>query len=155
MNFELPEGILCSKTHEYVYETDNTTYIGITDFAVDQLGDIVFVELPSIDSQFTQGEVFGTLESVKAASEIYAPASFKVIDINEDLISQNIYTAGQPDPDIIVRPSGEYRLSNFLTWQSAYSEFWFSDILWPDFTTDDVDLVLEDFQKRHRRFGGV
>ena len=87
MNFELPEGILCSKTHEYVYNADNVNYIGITDFAVDQLGDIVFVELPAVDSEFTQGEVFGTLESVKAASEIYAPVSFKVVEVNEELIS--------------------------------------------------------------------
>ena len=65
------------------------------------------------------------------------------------------YTACQPDPDIIVRPSGEYRLSNFMTWQSAYSEFWYSDILWPDFTEEDVNKILEDYQKRNRRFGGV
>lgn len=87
MNFELPEGMLCSKTHECIYEVDGIVYIGITDFAVDQLGDIVFVELPSVDSEFAQGEVFGTLESVKAASEIYAPASFKVVEVNEELIS--------------------------------------------------------------------
>jgi hypothetical protein len=93
--------------------------------------------------------------SLNLLKEIMPKQNLIVADGNEDLISQNIYTAGQPDPDIIVRPSGEYRLSNFLTWQSAYSEFWFSDILWPDFTTDDVDLVLEDYQKRHRRFGGV
>jgi undecaprenyl diphosphate synthase len=66
-----------------------------------------------------------------------------------------MYTGGQPDPDIIVRPSGEYRLSNFLTWQSAYSEFWFSDILWPDFTEEHVNEILYDFQNRNRRFGGV
>ena len=95
------------------------------------------------------------VHSVKTIAEKVKCGEISIDDINEDLISQNIYTSGQPDPDIIVRPSGEYRLSNFLTWQSAYSEFWFSDILWPDFTTDDVDLVLEDFQKRHRRFGGV
>ena len=95
------------------------------------------------------------VHSVKAIAEKVKSGEIVVEDINEDLISQNIYTSGQPDPDIIVRPSGEYRLSNFLTWQSAYSEFWFSDILWPDFTTDDVDAVLEDYQKRHRRFGGV
>ena len=76
-------------------------------------------------------------------------------EITEDVVSNNIYTAGQPDPDIIVRPSGEYRLSNFMTWQSAYSEFWYSDILWPDFTEEDVNKILEDYQKRNRRFGGV
>lgn len=76
-------------------------------------------------------------------------------DITEDDISANIYTAGQPDPDLIIRPSGEYRLSNFMIWQSAYSEFWFSDILWPDFTEKDLDRAIDDFNKRKRRFGGV
>ena len=76
-------------------------------------------------------------------------------DVTEDAIAEALYTAGQPDPDLIIRPSGEYRLSNFLTWQSAYSEFWFSDILWPDFTTADFDRALEDFARRSRRFGGI
>ena len=76
-------------------------------------------------------------------------------DIDEDTVSSYLYTAGQPDPDLIIRPSGEYRLSNFLTWQSAYSEFWYSDVLWPDFTEADFNRALDDFQKRHRRFGGV
>ncbi len=95
------------------------------------------------------------VHSVKKIAEKVKTGEISVDDINEELISQNIYTKNQPDPDIIIRPSGEYRLSNFLTWQSAYSEFWFSDILWPDFTTDDVDLMLEDYAKRHRRFGGI
>lgn len=76
-------------------------------------------------------------------------------DITEEHISQNIYTAGQEDPDLIIRPSGEYRLSNFLIWQSAYSEFWFSDILWPDFTEADLDKAIDDFNARSRRFGGI
>lgn len=88
MEFAVPEGILCSKTHEYIYQVDNTSYIGITDFAVEQLGDIVFVELPEVGSQYSQGEVFGTLESVKAASELFAPVAFKVIEVNEALVSQ-------------------------------------------------------------------
>ena len=76
-------------------------------------------------------------------------------DVSEQVISDALYTAGQPDPDLIIRPSGEYRLSNFLTWQSAYSEFWFADVLWPDFTTDDFDRALLDFAHRSRRFGGI
>ena len=88
MEFSIPEGILCSKTHECVYQVDNVYYIGITDFAVEQLGDIVFVELPEVGTEYAQGEVFGTLESVKAASEIFAPAGFKVVEVNEALVSQ-------------------------------------------------------------------
>ena len=76
-------------------------------------------------------------------------------DVTEDDISSRLYTGDMPDPDLIVRPSGEYRLSNFLTWQSAYSELWFSDVLWPDFDEDMLDACLRDYEKRHRRFGGV
>lgn len=77
-------------------------------------------------------------------------------DIDEQLISDSLYTAGQDDPDIIIRPSGEYRLSNFLPWQSTYSEFIFmDDILWPDFTTDDLERAIDIFNHRSRRFGGV
>ena len=76
-------------------------------------------------------------------------------EISEQLITDNLYTKGLPDVDLIIRPSGEYRLSNFLIWQAAYSEFWFSDILWPDFTSDDLDKAILDYAKRNRRFGGV
>lgn len=76
-------------------------------------------------------------------------------DICEQTISENIFTSGQPDPDLIIRPSGEYRLSNFLIWQSAYSEFCFDDILWPDFTIKDLNRALNDYSNRQRRFGGV
>ena len=93
--------------------------------------------------------------AVKEIAEKVKNSEMSVDDISENTISDFIYTSGQPDPDIIVRPSGEYRLSNFLTWQSAYSEFWFSDILWPDFTEKDVNDILFDYQKRNRRFGGV
>lgn len=93
--------------------------------------------------------------AVKAIAEKVKAGEISVDNITEETVSDNIYTAGQPDPDIIVRPSGEYRLSNFLTWQSAYSELWFSDILWPDFSEKDVNDILFDYQKRNRRFGGV
>ena len=76
-------------------------------------------------------------------------------DITEDTISSHIYTSHSPDPELIIRPSGEYRLSNFLIWQSAYSEFWFSNILWPDFSTNDLEQAIDDYNKRNRRFGGV
>ena len=75
--------------------------------------------------------------------------------VTEQLISQRLYTAGMPDPDFIIRPSGEYRTSNYLLWQSAYSEYWFSDILWPDFKPRHLEKAIEDFNHRNRRFGGV
>lgn len=76
-------------------------------------------------------------------------------DINEKLIEKYLYTANIPDPDVIVRSSGEMRLSNFLLWQSAYSELWFSDIYWPDFKKEDLHRVIYDYQNRDRRFGGI
>lgn len=76
-------------------------------------------------------------------------------DINEKVFSDYLYTAGIPDPDLVIRPSGEQRLSNFLLWQSSYAEFWYSNILWPDFSKKDLFEALGDFQKRSRRFGGL
>lgn len=93
--------------------------------------------------------------AVKAIAEKAAEGKIDIRDIDEKLISDYLYTAGQPDPDLIIRPSGEYRLSNFLTWQGAYSELWFSDILWPDFTEEDFNEALRAFEKRNRRFGGI
>lgn len=100
----------------------------------------------------------GRAEITHAAKEIVQKVmsgEMSLDDITEQSISDSIYTAAQPDPDIIVRPGGEYRLSNFLTWQSAYSEFWFCDTLWPDFSEKDINDILFDYQKRNRRFGGV
>ena len=76
-------------------------------------------------------------------------------EITEEMISSELYTAGQPDPDLIIRPSGEERLSNFLLWQSAYTEFEYLDILWPDFKPKHLDEAIEKFSGRNRRFGGV
>ncbi len=82
----VPEGILCSKTHEYLLEENDLYTIGLTDYAVEQLGDIVFVELPEIGTEFAKGEVFATVESVKAASEIYMPVGGKIVEINEKIV---------------------------------------------------------------------
>ncbi len=76
-------------------------------------------------------------------------------EIGEEAIAARLYTAGQPDPDLIIRPSGEERLSNFLLWQSAYAEFVYFDILWPDFRPEDLDKALDIYASRQRRFGGA
>ena len=82
----ITEKILCSKTHEYILENSDKTYtIGLTDYAVDQLGDIVFLELPETDTEYKKGETFATIESVKAASEIYMPISGKIIEVNNEI----------------------------------------------------------------------
>lgn len=76
-------------------------------------------------------------------------------DLDRIKLSDYLYTKGQPDPDLLIRPSGELRLSNFMLYQIAYTEFWFSDILWPDFTEKHLLLSIIDYQKRNRRFGGI
>ncbi len=76
-------------------------------------------------------------------------------NITSDLISNHLYTANMPDPDLIIRTSGEYRLSNFLLWQAAYSEIYISDTLWPDFSKEEFIQILENYQKRDRRFGKI
>ncbi len=82
----VPDGILCSKSHEWVLENEDTAIIGLTDWAVNELGDIVFVELPEVGASFVKDETFATIESVKAASEIYMPVGGEVIEVNEKLI---------------------------------------------------------------------
>lgn len=82
----ITEKILCSKSHEYILKNEDNTYtVGLTDYAVEQLGDIVFLELPETGVEFSKGETFATIESVKAASEIYMPISGKIIEVNETL----------------------------------------------------------------------
>ncbi|RPJ62980.1 MAG: di-trans,poly-cis-decaprenylcistransferase [Dehalococcoidia bacterium] len=75
--------------------------------------------------------------------------------INEDLFSQHLYTAGMPDPDLIIRTSDEMRLSNFLIWQAAYAELYFTPVLWPDFGKEEFEKALKAYSKRQRRFGGL
>lgn len=95
------------------------------------------------------------VSGVKKIAQEILDNNIKVEDIDEQLISNHLYTSGMPDPDIVIRPSGELRLSNYLLWQSAYSEFWFSNINWPDFTERDLHKAISDYQNRNRRFGGV
>ena len=101
----------------------------------------------------------GREEILRAVKAIAAKAQEGLIapeDIDYDMISSQLYTGmyDVPDPDVVIRTSGEERLSNFLLWQAAYSEFVFSDVLWPDFTQEEYEKCLEEFQGRDRRFGG-
>lgn len=76
-------------------------------------------------------------------------------DLTEEKLEEYMYSAGIPDPDLLIRPGGEYRISNFLLWQCAYSEFYFTDVLWPDFTPEELDKAIASYNSRDRRFGGV
>ena len=93
------------------------------------------------------------IRAVKKIAEQVKEEEIKIEDINEDLISQNLYTSGEPDPDLVIRTSGEIRLSNFLPWQVVYSEFLFVDKNWPDFSEEDLDNAIIEYQKRTRKFG--
>ena len=93
------------------------------------------------------------LNAVKQIAEQTKNGELNIDEITEQVISDNLYTKGQPDPDLLIRTSGEIRLSNFLPWQLVYSEFVFTDKNWPDFNEKDLDEAIEIFQKRNRKFG--
>lgn len=95
--------------------------------------------------------IFGIKEYLKELEL----GNITIEELNEDTFSNYLYTKGQPDPDLVIRPSGELRLSNFMVYQVAYAEFWYSDILWPDFGERQLYEAILDYQKRNRRFGGI
>lgn len=93
--------------------------------------------------------------AVKNIASKVLDGKMDVSDINSECISSALYTSGQPDPDLLIRTSGEIRLSNFMLWQLAYSEMYFTDKLWPDFSVSDLEDAILEYQRRNRRFGGV
>lgn len=100
----------------------------------------------------------GREELVTATKELcrkVASGEMSLEDIDQEAISENIYTKGQPDPDLIIRTSNEQRLSNFMIWQATYSEFYFTETLWPDFSVNDLKKAIIEYQNRNRRYGGV
>lgn len=102
---------------------------------------------------------YGGRDEIKHAVQAIAAqvqaGSLQPDDITEQTIAAHLYTRAMPDPDLIIRPSGEIRTSNFLLWQSAYAEYHFTDVLWPDFTTADMDAAIVAYHGRNRRFGGA
>ena len=121
----LTEGILCSRSHEYLAERDGKYTIGLTDYAIGQLGDIVFLELPEVGAAFVKGEVFATIESVKAASEIYMPIGGKVVEINEVVVD---------NPEILN--------------ESPYEKGWLIKVESQTATKDSIDLLeYEDYKE--------
>ena len=100
----------------------------------------------------------GRAELVDSVKKIVHESQISFLDIhriNEDLLSNHLYTAGMPDPDLLIRTSGEYRISNFMLWQIAYAEIWITDVFWPDFNKIHLYQAILDFQKRERRYGGI
>ena len=95
------------------------------------------------------------VHAAKAFARDVADGKFKPEALTEELLASYLYSADVPDPELIIRPSGELRTSNFLLWQSAYSEYVFLNVLWPDFGPDDLDEAIAQYHQRNRRFGGV
>ncbi len=122
----ITEKILCSKSHEYILDNENGTYtVGLTEYAIEQLGDIVFLELPENGIEFKKGEVFATIESVKAASEIYLPISGKIVEVNEqladapELLNEDVYEKGWL---VKIEPTGSAAEYNDLMEYEDYKE---------------------------------
>lgn len=100
----------------------------------------------------------GRSEIIDAAKSLAAKVkngSVKLDDVDEEELSSELYTADIPDPELLIRPSGEKRISNFLLWQSAYTEFWFTDTYWPEFDKEELLEAIAEYQRRERRFGGL
>ena len=98
---------------------------------------------------------YGTRSEVVRAARQLVSRGVAPDAIDEELVSANLYTAGMPDVDLLIRCGGESRLSNFLMWQSAYAELYFTEVLWPDFGATDVDDALAEYARRNRRFGAL
>jgi undecaprenyl diphosphate synthase len=94
-------------------------------------------------------------EAVKRICQDLLEGKIKTDDISEEMISKNLWTVGLPDPDLLIRTAGEYRISNFMIWQMAYSEIYISDVLWPDFDESELTKAIDSYSKRERRFGRV
>jgi glycine cleavage system H protein len=121
-NVEIPENILCTRSHEYILLEENVAVVGITSYASEQLGEIVYVELPVIGALISKGDAFGTVESVKAASEVYMPVTGKIVEVNERLTSE---------PELIN--------------EDCYGNGWLVKIA--DFAKEDLEntLTMEDY----------
>lgn len=95
------------------------------------------------------------MRAARAFAEDCVSGARKPAELSEELFSGYLYSAGIPDPDLVIRPSGEIRISNFLLWQSAYAEYYYTDVLWPDFNKEELHKALAAYQSRSRRYGGV
>jgi len=108
-----------------------------------------------VNLAFNYGARVEIVDAIRAIARRVEDGSLKSVDINEDIVSDSLYTKGLPDPDLLIRTSGEQRISNFLLWQLSYAEMYFTDKLWPDFTADEFKKAIADYQSRDRRYGKV
>ena len=108
----------------------------------------------TLNIAFNYGGRSEIVRAVQNISKAVQNEEINIEQINEEMVSQNLYTKGEPDPDLLIRTGGELRISNFLLWQLAYTEFLFLDKYWPDFTEEDLLKAISTFEKRNRKFGG-
>ena len=101
------------------------------------------------------GGRYDILQAVKKVAASYKNGEVAIDKITEDYFSKYLLTEGQPDPDLLIRTSGEYRISNYLLWQLAYAEFYFTNTLWPDFNADELNKAIQEYSNRDRRFGAI
>lgn len=148
------EYLLEAKEDITAADNNKIRFVGIKEGLPDDI--LALVEQAEKDTKNNTGCDIAVAVNYGGRQEIVCAVNKLIADgksqITEDDISNNLFTV--PDCDLIIRPSGEQRLSNFLLWQAAYSEFWYSDVLWPDFTVNDLYSALFEFEKRNRRFGG-
>ena len=129
-----------------------------TGLAPDIQESIAKLEKESADQDclnFTIAINYGSRDEIRLAVQKIVKEGIRPEDITEDVISDHLDTAGIPDPDLLIRTSGELRLSNYLMWQLAYTEFYFTDVPWPDFTKEELKKAIEKYNSRDRRYGGV
>ncbi len=129
-----------------------------TGLAEDIQRSIANLERESADQDglnFTIAINYGSRDEIRRAVQRIAAEGIRPEDITEEVISAHLDTAGIPDPDLLIRTSGELRLSNYLMWQLAYAEFYFTDVLWPDFDKKELEKAIEKYNSRDRRYGGV
>lgn len=132
---------------------------GLDQKLVDRINELEEATKEATGLKFTIAINYGGRDEIRRAvkkiTEEVKEGSISPDEITEDLISERLDTAGLPDPDLLIRTSGEERLSNFLPWQLAYTEFYFTDVLWPDFSKEDLLTAIRYYNGRERRFGGV
>ena len=126
----------------------NAKILEVEDYTKDRTG-------PTLNIALNYGGRDEILRAARLAAQAVSEGKITVDGIDEKYMSSLMYTGDNPEVDLIIRPSGEKRLSNFLLWQCAYSEFWFSNTCWPDFTPKHMRIAIAEYQKRNRRFGGV
>ncbi|OYW43398.1 MAG: di-trans,poly-cis-decaprenylcistransferase [Rhodobacterales bacterium 12-64-8] len=126
--------------------------ISLIDEAIEKTRDNTRLTLNIAFNYGGRGEIVAAMQAI--AREIEA-GRIKAADVNEALIARVLWTANSPDPDLVIRTSGEFRLSNFLLWSGAYAELMFMDLWWPDFTRESLEKAIDAFRRRDRRFGGL